>query len=381
MACGTGMTSPRRSPRIGILGAGQLGLMLAQAARDLDIGCRFYADDDDVPGAAMGTVIKGSLDDDARLASFADGLDVVTYEWENIPVPAVHRVEKFAPVLPPVQVLEVSADRLAEKGFFAQVGELTARFASVGSRESLDDAIAAIGFPAVLKTRRLGYDGKGQLVLRQPADVDGAWDAIGGSPLLLEEWVGFDRELSVIGVRGRNGSIACYPPIENQHRAGILRASTAPAPGLSDQVSAAAVRCVTRVLTALDYVGVLAIELFEADGRLVVNEMAPRVHNSGHLTIEGAVTSQFENHVRAILGLPLGAADLRGFACMVNIIGDVPPVSEVLAIPGAHLHLYGKSPRPGRKLGHVTVCADTLAQARDGRRRVEALMHQEDPVL
>jgi 5-(carboxyamino)imidazole ribonucleotide synthase len=377
MACGTGMTSPRDNPRIGILGAGQLGLMLAQAARDLDIACRFYADDDDVPGAAMGVVIKGSPDDDARLASFASGLDVVTYEWENIPIPAVRQVEKFAPVLPSARALEVSADRLAEKMFFAELGELTARFAPVDSRESLDDAIAAIGFPAVLKTRRLGYDGKGQAVLRQPADLGVAWAAIGGRPLILEEWVSFDRELSVIGVRGRDASIACYPLIENQHRAGMLRASTAPAPGLAGQTTAAAARCVTRALTALDYVGVLAIEMFEVGGQLVVNEMAPRVHNSGHLTIEGAVTSQFENHVRAILGLPLGAADLRGFACMVNIIGDVPPVSEVLAIPGAHLHLYGKSPRPGRKLGHVTVCADTAPQALAGRHRVEALVNQE----
>ncbi len=373
MACDTGTTLPRHSPRIGILGAGQLGLMLAQAARNLDVACRFYADSSDVPGATMGTVISGSLDDDAQLARFADGLDVVTYEWENVPVSAARRIEEFTPVLPPVRALEAAADRLAEKRFFAGLGVPAARFAPVDSREALDDAVAAIGFPAVLKTRRLGYDGKGQAVLRQQADLDAAWDAVGGSPLLLEEWVSFDRELSVIGVRGRDGSITCYPPIENQHHAGILRVSTAPAPGLTAEIMAAAARCVTRALTALDYVGVLAVELFDVGGRLLVNEMAPRVHNSGHLTIEGAVTSQFENHVRAILGLPLGDAGVRGFACMVNIIGDLPPVSEVLAIPGAHLHLYGKSPRPGRKLGHVTVCADTLAQAHQLRGRVEAI--------
>ena len=364
-------------PRIGVLGAGQLGLMLAQAARNLDIACRFYGDSGDAPGAAMGTVISGSLDDDARLARFAAGLEVVTYEWENIPVSAALRIAEFTPVLPPVRALEASQDRLTEKRFFAELGEPTARFAPVDSREALDEAIVAIGFPAVLKTRRLGYDGKGQAVLRQPGDLDIAWNAIGGCPLLLEQWVSFDRELSVIGVRGRDGSIVCYPLIENQHGAGILRVSTAPAPGLTGETMAAAARCVTRVLTALDYVGVLAIELFDVGGRLLVNEMAPRVHNSGHLTIEGAVTSQFENHVRAILGLPLGDAGLRGFACTVNIIGDLPPVSEVLAITGAHLHLYGKSPRPGRKLGHVTVCADTLAEARDRRRRVEAIVAQE----
>lgn len=366
-------------PRIGILGAGQLGLMLAQAARNLDIACRFYADSGDVPGAAMGAVISGSLDDDAQLARFADGLEVVTYEWENIPVSATRRVAEFTPVLPSVRALETSQDRLTEKRFFAELGEPTAQFAPVDSREALDDAIAAVGFPAILKTRRHGYDGKGQAVLRQPGDLDIAWNAIGGCPLLLEEWVSFDRELAVIGVRGRDGSIACYPLIENQHDAGILRFSTAPAPGLTGETMAAAARCVTRVLTALDYVGVLAIELFDVGGRLLVNEMAPRVHNSGHLTIEGAVTSQFENHVRAILGLPLGDAHIRGFACMVNIIGNLPPVSEVLAIPGAHLHLYGKSPRPGRKLAHVTVCADTLTGARDRRRRVEALVSREHP--
>lgn len=375
------MTLPDRSPRVGVLGAGQLGLMLAQAARDLDVACHFYAESGDEPGASMGPVTCGSLNDDDLLARFAGGVDVVTYEWENIPIPAVQQVEKFASVLPSVRALEVSADRLAEKTFFTELGELTARFAPVDSRESLDDAIAAIGFPAILKTRRLGYDGRGQAVLRQPADLDIAWKAIGGCPLILEEWVSFDRELSVIGVRGRDGNIACYPPIENTHHAGILRVSVAPAPGLTGEAvaaetTAAAARCVTRALTALDYVGVLAVELFDVGGRLLVNEMAPRVHNSGHFTIEGAVTSQFENHVRAILGLPLGTTSLRGFSCMLNIIGDLPPVSEVLAIPGAHLHLYGKSPRPGRKLGHVTVCADTLAQARAGRRRVEALVHQ-----
>jgi 5-(carboxyamino)imidazole ribonucleotide synthase len=365
--------------RIGILGAGQLGLMLAQAARNLDMACSFYADSRDVPGAAMGPVVSGSLDDDAQLARFADGLDVVTYEWENVPVSAVRRIAEFAPVQPSVQALEASQDRLTEKKFFTALGELTARFAPVDSREELDDAIAAIGFPAILKTRRLGYDGKGQAVLRQPGDLDKAWEAVGGCPLLLEEWVSFDRELSVIGVRGHDGSIACYPPIENQHCGGILRVSTAPAPGLTGETMAAATRCVTRVLTALDYVGVLAIELFDVGGRLLVNEMAPRVHNSGHLTIEGAVTSQFENHVRAILGLPLGDANIRGFACMVNIIGDLPPVSDVLAVPTAHLHLYGKLPQPGRKLGHVTVFADTLAEVCDRQRRVQAIVARELP--
>ncbi len=362
------------APRIGVLGAGQLGLMLAQAARDLDIGCRFYAETTDVPAASMGPVITGAMDDDERLARFADGLEVVTYEWENVPVPAARRIEEVTPVQPTVRALEASQDRLTEKAFFTGLGEQTARFAPVDSREALDDAIADLGFPAVLKTRRLGYDGKGQLVLLKPADLDSAWLALNGLPLIAEEWVPFDRELSIIAVRGRDGSIACYPLIENSHRAGILRLSQAPAANLTGQTQAAAERCATRVLTALDYVGVLAIELFDVGGNLLVNEMAPRVHNSGHLTIEAAVTGQFENHVRAIGGLPLGDTGLRGFAAMVNLIGDQPPTAELLAIPGARLHLYGKSPRPGRKVGHVTVCAATEEQARDSQRQLEAIV-------
>lgn len=365
------MTADR--PRVGILGAGQLGLMLAQAARDLDISCRFYAESGEVPGATMGEVVIGAMDDEAQLARFADGLEVVTYEWENVPVAAARRIGELVPVRPGVRALEASQDRLTEKTFLNELGQQTARFAPVDSLESLRDAVAAIGLPAILKTRRLGYDGKGQAVLRAAGDLDQAWDTIGGAPLILEERVSFDRELSVIGVRGRDGDIACYPLIENQHQDGILRLSVAPAPDLAAQTVAAAERCVSRVLTALDYVGVLAIELFDVGGRLLVNEMAPRVHNSGHLTIEGAVTSQFESHIRAVLGLPLGETSIRGSAGMVNLIGELPPVSEVLAVPGAHLHLYGKSPRPGRKLGHVTVSAPTLAETIDRRRQVEAL--------
>jgi 5-(carboxyamino)imidazole ribonucleotide synthase len=361
-------------PRIGVLGAGQLGLMLAQAARDLDIGCRFYAESDDVPAASMGPVITGSMDDQDRLAEFADGLEVVTYEWENIPVPAARRISEITPVHPAVSALEASQDRLAEKTFFTGLGEQTARFAPVDSREALRNAAADLGFPVVLKTRRLGYDGKGQVVLRQPADLDNAWRILGGAPLIAEEWVRFDRELSIIGVRGRDGGIACYPLIENSHHDGILRISTAPAADLDPRTQAAAERCATRVLTALHYVGVLAIELFDVGGELLVNEMAPRVHNSGHLTIEAAVTSQFENHVRAVLGLPLGETGIRGFAAMVNLIGDQPPTADLLSVPGARLHLYGKEPRPGRKLGHVTICADAGDRVLDRQRQLEAIV-------
>ncbi|HET7015961.1 MAG TPA: ATP-grasp domain-containing protein, partial [Streptosporangiaceae bacterium] len=212
----------------------------------------------------------------------------------------------------------------------------------------------------------------GQVILRSPSDLDNAWQALGDSPLVAEEWVPFDRELSIIAVRGQDGSMACYPLIENSHHDGILRTSLAPAPHLSADAQSAAEQCATRVLTALDYIGVLAIELFDVGGRLLVNEMAPRVHNSGHLTIEGAVTSQFENHVRAILGLPLGDTSISRPVVMVNLIGDQPPTPDLLAIPGARLHLYGKSPRPGRKLGHVTVCAETPDQAVDRQRQIQA---------
>ena len=373
------MTGP--APKIGVLGAGQLGLMLAQAARDLDVGCRFYAESAEVPAASMGPVVTGAMDDYEQLARFAHGLEVVTYEWENIPVPAAQRIDAITPVRPNMRALEASQDRLTEKTFFVGLEQPTARFASVDSRNAINEAMEDLDFPLVLKTRRLGYDGRGQAVVHQPSELYRSWQALrgpalGGRPLIAEEFVRFDRELSIIAVRGQDGSIACYPLIENSHQDGILRTSLAPAPNVAQETQAAAERCAVRALEALDYVGVLAVELFDVGGELLVNEMAPRVHNSGHLTIEGAVTSQFENHVRAILGLPLGDTAIRGFAAMVNLIGDQPPAAELLAVPGARLHLYGKSPRSGRKLGHVTVCADTREQAVDRQHQIQAAVHQ-----
>jgi 5-(carboxyamino)imidazole ribonucleotide synthase len=255
-----------------------------------------------------------------------------------------------------------------------RLGIPTPPFAAIGSRAELETAIAQIGLPAVLKTRRLGYDGKGQVVIRSPGQLSSAWEALGGAPLILEGFVDFTRELSVLAARGRDGATVCYPLIENHHHDGILRLSRAPASGVSSQLQALAESFAIRVLDALEYVGVLAIELFEieegrttGDGRmnssrLVANEMAPRVHNSGHWTIEGAETSQFENHLRAILGLPLGSTAPRGYAAMVNLIGTLPDPAALLSVPGAHLHLYGKAPRPGRKLGHVTLRADTPSE-------------------
>ncbi|MFI5054155.1 MAG: 5-(carboxyamino)imidazole ribonucleotide synthase, partial [Acidimicrobiia bacterium] len=260
----------------------------------------------------------------------------------------------------------VAQDRLAEKDAFRRLGIATAAYAAVDSRADLDLAVTAVGgLPAVLKTRRGGYDGKGQRVVVAPGDVDAAWTALGDTPLILESLVPFDRELSVLAVRGRDGEVACWPLVENDHEAGMLRLTRAPAPGLGPELAnglqARGAELATRLLHDLDHVGVLAVELFDVDGELLANEIAPRVHNSGHWTIEGADTSQFENHLRAVLGLPLGSTAARGVSTMVNCIGDLPDPEAVLAIPGAHLHDYGKSARPGRKLGHVTVTADNPA--------------------
>jgi 5-(carboxyamino)imidazole ribonucleotide synthase len=374
---------------VGILGGGQLGRMLALAGYPLGLRFRFLDPADDAPAGHMAGHEHAGYGDPAALDRFAAGVDLVTYEFENVPVAAARHLAEHVPVYPPPAALDIAQDRLAEKRFFQRLGAATPPFAPVGGRAELDAAIAQIGLPAVLKTRRLGYDGKGQFVLHTPADVDRAWAALGGTPLILEGFVAFKRELSLLAARGRSGQIALYPLVENHHRAGILRLSLAPAPALTPALQAEAEQIAAKALDALDYVGVLAIELFEVDQKnqeprtknhldtigskfsvlgsgLLVNEMAPRVHNSGHWTIEGAETSQFEQHLRALLGLPLGSTAPRGVSVMVNLIGACPGEAEVLAIPGAHLHLYGKAPRTGRKLGHITVRADnrTLLEER-----------------
>ncbi|MDQ3856359.1 MAG: 5-(carboxyamino)imidazole ribonucleotide synthase, partial [Chloroflexota bacterium] len=299
-------------------------------------------------------------------------LDAVTYEFENVPVEAARTLAAHVPVFPPPEALEVAQDRLTEKTSFQQLSIPTPLFAAVQSREDLAAAARELGLPAVLKTRRMGYDGKGQVVLREPADVDRAWSALGGTPLILESFVPFDRELSVLGVRGRTGETAFYPLIQNTHRGGILRRSLVPAPRLTEELQSLAEGYGRRVMEDLEYVGVLAIELFQGGDQLVANEMAPRVHNSGHWTLEGAETSQFENHLRAILDLPLGSTAPRGRSAMLNIIGTLPDAQRVLAVPGAHLHLYDKAPRAGRKLGHVTVCAQDTSAAEEALTRLLA---------
>ncbi len=344
---------------VGILGGGQLGRMLALAGYPLGLRFRVLDTYHDAPAGELAEIVVGeSFDDREALARFASGLTLVTYEFENVPVDAARYLESRVPVYPPPAALEASQDRLTEKAFFRQLAIPTPAFSAVESRESLEDALQTLGTPAVLKTRRLGYDGKGQRIVRQAADVQGAWDTLKGTPLILEAFVPFDREVSLLSVRGRDGSTAFYPLVENYHHEGILRRSIAPAPATPPTLQAQAEDYGRRVLEALDYVGVLAIEFFQQGSKLLANEMAPRVHNSGHWTIEGAETSQFENHLRAVLGLPLGTTTPRGHSVMLNLIGTIPHRAAALAVPNAHVHLYAKEPRPGRKLGHITLQGD-----------------------
>ena len=357
-----------------MLGGGQLGRMLGLAG--IPLGCTFAFLDpaDGAPAAAAGDLVVGALDDLDAAERTAKGADVVTYEWEGVPAETARGLAHLAPVLPPARALDVAQDRLIEKETLRALGIATAPFRAVDSLDDLHEAIGALGLPAVVKTRRGGYDGKGQAVLRAPADVDGAWTALGGVPLILEGFVTFARELSIIAVRAHDGAIACWPTVENAHRDGILRVTRAPAPGLDDALQARAEACIRPLLDAMQYVGVCCVELFEVDGELLANEIAPRVHNSGHWTIEGAETSQFENHVRAVAGMPLGSTRARGPAVMVNCIATMPDRDTVLAVPGAHFHDYGKAPRPGRKLGHVTVVAPDPATLDERVARITALV-------
>ena len=342
---------------IGILGGGQLGYMLALAGYPLGLHFRFLDPSPEAPVGRIAQRVTADYTDQAALEKFSSGLELVTYEFENVPVEAARFLAERVPVYPPPAALEAAQDRLAEKGLFRKLGIATTEFAAVSTPGELDSAVKALGLPAVLKTSRLGYDGKGQWILRTVQDLAKAKSELPPVKLILERFVPFTRELSVLAVRSSNGETAIYPLVENHHRSGILRLSLAPAPRLEAPIQRAAESAARRVLESLNYVGMLAIEFFEHQGELLANEMAPRVHNSGHWTIEGAVTSQFENHLRAVLGLPLGSTGPAGNCAMLNLIGDLPKSSEVLAVPDAHLHLYGKSPRPGRKLGHVTLRA------------------------
>jgi 5-(carboxyamino)imidazole ribonucleotide synthase len=357
--------------KIGILGAGQLGRMLALAGYPLDFDFVFLDPAAEACAAPLGEHIHAEYSDEKALAEFCSRIDVATYEFENVPAACAAFVAARKPLLPRPRALEVGQDRMEEKQLFDALGIAVPPYAPVASRAELDAALARIGYPCVLKTRRLGYDGKGQAVLRSTADVAAAWERLGKQPLLLEAFVKFDREISCIGVRGKDGATAFYPVAENVHRDGILRTSI---PRAKDPLQKAAERATRAIMRKLDYVGVLAFEFFVAKGKLLGNEIAPRVHNSGHWTLDGAVCSQFENHLRAVAGLPLGSTALRGPCAMVNFIGTVPELSALAKIPGLHVHLYGKQAKPARKIGHANLTAGSEAELKKALKKLGALL-------
>ncbi len=363
----------RRQPIVGVLGGGQLARMLALAGVPLGVNFLVVDSAEDACAAQVAPLLGADWRDYEALGRFADKVDVATFDFENVPAETAQWLTGHTRVSPGPRALAVAQDRLAEKTLFGEIGLATAAFAAVDTRAALVDALARIGTPAILKTRRLGYDGKGQFRLRSEADVDAAWDALGAQAavhgLILEAFVPFQREVSVIAVRGSDGDFRTWPLTQNWHSDGILSLSLAPAPHV-EALQQRAVDHARALAERLDYVGVFALELFVKDGELLGNEMAPRVHNSGHWTIEGARTSQFENHVRAVLGLPLGDTGVDGMSAMFNWIGELPDAAPVLRAVDAHWHDYGKQPRPGRKVGHATVCAPDAATLRT---RLEAL--------
>lgn len=352
------MTPVPPGSTIGIIGGGQLGRMLSLAAAQLGYRCHIYAPEASGPAADVSAKwIQGDYGDTERLLEFARDVSVITFEFENIDPMPLRPLAESKPVFPPLKALEIGQDRIAEKSFAADLGGRTAPWAAVNSRDELDAAIAAIGLPAILKTVRFGYDGKGQARIKTIADADAAWTAIGECPAILEGMVHFDHEFSLIVARDQKGSVSFWDTPENVHKDGILATSTIPAADIVRQQVPAARALARRIAERFDYVGVFTIEFFASADGPVFNELAPRVHNSGHWTIEGAATSQFENHIRAILGLPLGATHLRGSMIeMRNLIGhDADNWLALASDPGAHLHLYGKhEARPGRKMGHIT---------------------------
>ncbi len=344
--------------RIGIIGAGQLGQMLGYAARDLGMQCVFVDPSPSPPAAACGEVIQAAFDDPAALSTLAETCDVVTYEFENVSVAALSEISDRVPVYPPPEALLHAQDRLKEKKLFTRLDIPVPGFQRVDSKADLEVAAATIGLPLVLKTRRLGYDGKGQIIVRTAEDITIAWQQLGGTELIAEQWVNFDYEVSAIGARNRSGDIISFPLTQNQHVCGILRASRAPVE--DEPLTRRAGQYLRRLLEELDYVGVLTLELFVAGDQLMANEFAPRVHNSGHWSIEGAQPSQFTAHLLAISDASLATPELSGYAGMLNLIGVIPEATRQLQ--SGTLHDYGKQPRPGRKLGHFTVIAETMAE-------------------
>ncbi|MGS0942793.1 5-(carboxyamino)imidazole ribonucleotide synthase [Pseudomonas luteola] len=357
--------------KIGVIGGGQLGRMLALAGTPLGMDFAFLDPAPDACAAALGEHIRADYSDQDHLRQLADEVDLVTFEFESVPAETVAFLSQFVPVFPSAEALRIARDRWFEKTMFKDLGIPTPEFADIQSQADLDAAAARIGLPAVMKTRTLGYDGKGQKVLRSQADVEGAFAELGSVPCILEGFVPFTGEVSLIAVRARNGETRFYPLVYNTHESGILRLSIA---STDHPLQALAEDYVGRVLDKLDYVGVLAFEFFEVDGGLKANEIAPRVHNSGHWTIEGSESSQFENHLRAVAGLPLGSTAKVGESAMLNFIGKVPAVEQVLQIDDCHLHHYGKAFKAGRKVGHATLRCSDAATLRARIADVETLI-------
>ena len=374
----------RTLPTVGILGGGQLARMLALAAAPLGIRTVALDPAADACAGQVAESIAAGWNDETALAALAGRVDAITFDFENVPAATAERLAEQVEVHPNPRALAVAKDRLAEKTLFRETGLNTPEFAAVDTRADLVAAVERIGLPAILKTRRLGYDGKGQFRLKVPADIDAAWSALGeaaaGHGLILEAFVPFDRELSVVAVRARDGEFRTWPLTRNWHVDGVLSLSLAPAPDTSDELEQAAIAQAKAIAERLDYVGVFALELFVRGGELLGNEMAPRVHNSGHWTIEGAHTSQFENHIRAVLGLPLGDTGVRGASAMLNWIGEMPDATPVLSVADGHWHDYGKDARPGRKVGHATICASDAGSLRAKLVEVGAALGREAQV-
>ncbi len=374
--------------KIGVVGGGQLGRMLGLAGIPLGFQFRFFEPSSDCPAAALGEIIRAPYDDPDGLERFARDLSCATYEFENVPAETAHWLDERLSLAPSPKALAVAQDRIVEKAAFRDLGIPVQATASITSAADIVTAVRAVALPAVLKTRRLGYDGKGQRVLRASsavacnadavALVQSAWDELGRVPCILESFVTFTAEVSQIAVRSRRrahaADIAFYPLTQNEHRSGILFKSSSPAPcDPTGELAAQAQAYVARLMESLDYVGVIAVEFFVTTGGLIANEMAPRVHNSGHWTIDGSVTSQFENHLRAVAGLSLGSTASRGASVMINLVGRAPIVARLLEVPHAHVHLYGKGARAGRKLGHVTLIAPMAQDLVDPAAQIELL--------
>lgn len=341
--------------KIGVLGGGQLGRMMALAGLPLNLEFCFWDDAAEPCAAPLGRVYKS-----AELDQFIAAADLVTYEFENVPLAIAQQVAAAKPLHPSVEALRISQHRIREKSTFLALGIPTPNFAEINSPAELTAAVAKVGIPCVIKTATQGYDGKGQWVIRSEADLSGV--DFSNTPLIAEQFIQFERELSLVGVKSTSGELAFYPLVENAHENGILRSTIAPAPHIDPELEKTAQQHLTKLFEKLGYAGVLTLELFQTKTGLIANEMAPRVHNSGHWTMDGAVTSQFENHLRAILGLPLGQTQPHQVAGMVNILGDTPAVEAIFQVPGARLHLYGKSAKKNRKIGHINLTARDYAE-------------------